>query len=185
MRDISIAAQEQIVSNVIRPLFLVTLQFANESIAVWSGVGDFVWSGTTFKGVGTLGNISPIVETTETQAQGITLSLSGIPNQYLQDALNHVSTSGIAQVFLAFMDSSGNLIGDPIPAYIGELDAPEIDMSTETTTISIAVENKLSDLQRARGGRLTDADQRARHPNDGGLKFVSQIQDKFIQWGNS
>jgi hypothetical protein len=183
MRDISVAVQTEMLSNLVRPLLLVTVQFDNESIAVWSGVGDFIWSGTTFKGVGTLGQISPIVETTDTTAQGITLSLSGIPNDLLSEALSHVTSSGKATVYLAFMDSSGNLINDPIPAYSGLVDQPSIDMGVESTTISIAVESRLADLQRARGGRYTDADQRARHPNDHSLQYVSQLQDKFIKWG--
>lgn len=182
MRDISIAVQTEMVSNKIRPLFLVSLQFSNETVYLWTGVGDLIWSGATYKGVGTLGQISPIIETIETQAQGVTLSLSGIPNDLLSEALGQVTASGKAKVWLGFMDASGNLINDPIPAFQGLIDAPEVDMSVETSTISIAVESRLADLQRARGGRLTDSDQRSRHPSDGGLQYVSRLQDHFFQW---
>jgi hypothetical protein len=182
MRDISLEVQTEITSRFIRPLFLVSIQFANETVYVWTGVGDLIWNSSTYKGVGTLGQISPIVETIQTQAQGITLSLSGIPNNLLGDALNQMTSAGKAYVWLGFMDPSGNLINDPIPAFIGLTDQPTIDLSTETTTINISVESRLADLQRARGGRLTDADQRQRHPNDGGLKYVAWLQDQFVNW---
>jgi hypothetical protein len=182
MRDITIDAQTELESAYKRPLFLVSIEFKNETIYVWTGIGDLTWSGNTYKGVGTLGQISPIVETTETQAQGITLSLSGIPLDLLGDALDNISVAGKASVYLGFLTSSGTLVADPILAFSGLTDQPSIDMSTESAMISIAVENKLTDLNRARGGRYTDADQRARHSTDKGLQYVAWLQDMAINW---
>jgi hypothetical protein len=182
MRDITIAAQTELESLYTRPLFLVSIQFSNETIHVWTGIGDLSWSGSTYKGVGTLGQISPIVETTSTEAQGITLSLSGIPTELLGEALDNMTVAGKASVYLGFLSSSGALVADPILAFSGITDQPSVDMSTDSATISIAVENKLTDLNRARGGRYTDADQRARHSTDAGLSYVSWLQDQFINW---
>jgi hypothetical protein len=141
-----------------------------------------VWIGQTWKGVGTLGSISPIIETEETQAQGITLALSGIPTDLLNDAMSNMKASGKAQVFLGFLDTNGLLIDSPISAYVGLMDQASIEIGTKTSQITIAVENKLTQLQRARGTLLTDQDQRSRHPNDGGLKYVSQLADKLVVW---
>lgn len=184
MRTISDDVLQEIESSSIRPLFLVSCQFANETIYVWTGAGDITWNGNTYKGVGNLGSISTITETLDTQAQGISLTLSGIPTELLGDALDQVTTSGKAQIYLGFLSPFGSLIADPIPCFLGNMDQPEIDIGTETCTISIAVENRLSDLQRARGGRYTDQDQRARHPNDWGLQYVSVCSDIFISWGH-
>jgi hypothetical protein len=182
MRDVTIAAQTELESPYTRPLFLVSIQFANETIYVWTGLGDLSWSGHVYKGIGTLGQLSPITETTETQAQGITLSLSGIPTDLLGDALDNVTVSGKASVYLGFLSSAGALVADPILAFSGLTDQPSIDMSTDSATISIAVENKLTDLNRARGGRYTDADQRARHSTDAGLSYVSWLSDMGVNW---
>lgn len=182
MRSLTSSFIVELTATLNRPAFLVQCQFANENINLWTGVGDLVFDGITFKGVGALGSISPITETIEQQAQGITLTLSGIPADLLGDAMQHVTPAGKAIVYLAFLNADGTVVSVPTPAFIGQMDQPEVDISVDTISITIAVENKLSDLQRARGGRYTDADQRARHPNDGGLKFIAQLQDKFINW---
>ena len=182
MRNLSLGAQGSLESTSVRPLFLISCAFAAETIYVWTGVGDLSWNGQTWKGVGTFGNLSAIAESSEVQAQGITLTLSGIPTNLLADAMSTMNNAGQAQVYLGFLDTTGALVPDPIPAYIGLMDQPLIDLSTDTASISVTVENRLTDLQRARGGRYTEQDQRARHPNDGGLKYVSWLQDEFLNW---
>jgi hypothetical protein len=63
---------------------LVDLNFTTP-VHVWTGVGDLVWNGKTYKGVGTLGSVSTVGESSEIEAQGITLTLSGIPAELLAD----------------------------------------------------------------------------------------------------
>jgi hypothetical protein len=62
------------------------------------------------------------------------------------------------------------------------MDAPSIDMDTNTCTISIDVEDKMVELNRSRGGRYTDQDQKARYPNDTGLEWTSYNMDQSIVW---
>lgn len=181
-RALTSGVASSIASQAVYPAFFVSCAFANETIHVWSGIGSITWNGQTWLGVGSLGGISPIGESSGVEAQGITLTLSGIDSQWLNDCMEHLTTSGKAQVYLALFNSAGAMIADPYPAYVGLMDQPIIDLGAETVTISIAVENRLSDLNRARGGRLTDQDQRQRHPNDQGLLYVSVLQDTFINW---
>ena len=63
----------------IQPIILAALTFASGVVYVWSGVGDLVWGGNTYQGVGALGSISAISEGSSVQADGMTLTLSGIP----------------------------------------------------------------------------------------------------------
>ena len=182
MRNLSLDAQTQLEAASTRPIFLVSCGFVNETVYLWSGVGTLSWNGQNWQGVGTLGTISAIAETSDTQAQGITLTLSGIPSNLLTDALSNMSPSKTATIYLGFLTATGTLVNAPIPVYRGLMDQPEINLATETSSITIAVENRLSDLQRARGGRYTEQDQRARHPNDGGLKYVSWLTDQFLNW---
>jgi hypothetical protein len=151
-------------------------------VRVWSGIGDMVYGGLVWKGVGTLGAISPIVETTQTQAQGITLQLSGVDTSLLAAAQQYLNAGGQAEIHLGFIDPNGLLIDSPIMCYQGLIDQVSIDLGTKSSVITVAVENKLTQLQRARGTLFTDQDQRARHPNDGGLKYVSQLADKLVVW---
>lgn len=194
-RSLTTGVTSQLTATLVRPVFLVSLAIqtiftppppgtveVDPGIRLWSGVGDLVWDSWTWSGVGELGSISTVSEGSDVTANGITLSLTGIPNDLLNEGMVDIVANRIAQVYLGFMDTSGALIPDPIPAFIGLLDEPQIDISTETSTLTFSVENRLADLNRSRGGRYTDADQRARYPNDGSLRWVNYLQDSHFLW---
>ena len=55
----------------------------------------------------------------------------------------------------------------------------------DSGSIEITIENKLIDLERARIARYTSAYQKLKFPNDKGLDFIEDLQDKNIVWGRS
>jgi hypothetical protein len=169
-------------ATVCRPCFLVSVAFANETVYCWTGLGNLSWGGQTWTGVGTLGTISPIAEGSDVNARGITLTLSGIPAQLFSDVTTNMASGKTAQVYFGFLDQNGALVADPIPAFIGMVDQARVQMGTDTATLSITVESRLVDMNRARGGRFTDQDQRQRYPSDGSLKYVHFLQDERIDW---
>jgi hypothetical protein len=59
-------------------------------VRAWSGVGDLPFNGQTFLGVGTFGSVSPTDENLDLSAEGIQLSLSGIPSSMIATALTDV-----------------------------------------------------------------------------------------------
>ena len=58
-----------------------------------------------------------------------------------------------------------------------------ISEDPEASTIELSVENKLVDLERPRVRRFTSAYQKSVYPNDLGLDFVEDLQDKDVSWG--
>jgi hypothetical protein len=65
-------------AGLIQPVVLVQLTLNSGIERVWSGIGDLVWNGNTFSGVGNLGSIGPIGEGSAVKADGTTVTLSGI-----------------------------------------------------------------------------------------------------------
>jgi hypothetical protein len=63
------------------------------------------------------------------------------------------------------------------------MDQMNIDDGPETSTIELKVENRLIDLERARVARYTSGYQKSVYPNDSGLDFIEDLQDKQIPWG--
>ena len=63
------------------------------------------------------------------------------------------------------------------------MDQMNISEGPDTSTIELSVENKLVDLERPRVRRFTSAYQKSVYPNDLGLDFVEDLQDKDISWG--
>jgi len=82
--------------------------------------------------------------------------------------------------WLAFFDQAGNIVDSPILCYAGRMDQPTITEGTETSVISIAVENRLADLQRRIERRFTDRDQRLEYPAESwvGLHRL----DERLEW---
>ena len=63
------------------------------------------------------------------------------------------------------------------------MDTMVIADEAETASLSITLENRLVDFERARVRRYTSEDQKIDFPNDKGLEFVADLQEKEILWG--
>lgn len=181
-RQMSDAVKAQLRAGTVSPLFLVSIAFPSETIYVWTGVGNLTWNGHTYLGVGDFGQLSTITESSEVEAQGMSLTLSGIPTELIGDVQSTVVYGSKAYVYLGFLDSNGQLIPDPIPAFIGLVDAPAIEIGTDKSTIVISVESRLADLNRARGGRYTMQDQKSRYPSDTSFDRIAWLQDHEFNW---
>ena len=76
----------------VQPYLAAYLDFSGSAVRVWTGNAtkslsdDF--GGGNYLGVGTLGGVSAVTETTEISAKGIDLTLSGIPTEYVSLALS-------------------------------------------------------------------------------------------------
>lgn len=181
-RDLTAGMQAQIVAPTSEPILLFEGVFASGTVRFWTGVGNLSWNGQTWTGSGDLIAISPVTETVEVRANGLTVSLPGIPSSLVSLILGDARSGRAGTVYLGFL-SGGAVVGNPTPAYIGRLDVPTIEDSGETSTISISYESELIDLERARERRYTPEDQAIEYPGDLGFDYVASLQDAEIVWG--
>lgn len=182
MRDLGTIAAAQLAGNYIPLGIFVSMTFVSSVEYVWSGYGDITWNGHTWKGIGDLGSIGTITEDSTLTAQGLTISLSSIRPDLVSEALTEVRQGAPCLIYLVFFDDAGNPI-DSVMAYAARMDQPTLEEQPESAKVSITLENRLSDLQRAPYRRLTDQDQRIKYPNDDGLKWVSTLLDWNGSWG--
>jgi len=174
-------------------------------IRLWTGVGTLTLDdGTEWVGAGTLLSISDVEETAEMAVKGATVSLSGIPSEVISLALSEPYQGRVCNIYFgtftqegALLKQSGDYIllqdGSQILVDIGEkgfneifsgyMDQMNIEESAETSTISVTVENRLVDLERARVARYTSNYQKSIYPDDLGLDFIEGLQDQQIAWG--
>jgi hypothetical protein len=171
-----------LVSNTIRPGFLAVLTFRTATEYVWSGLGNLVYAGNTYKGVGSLGRIGSISEATEVRAIGTTVTLSAIDPTLLSECLNDIQLGAPAKIYFALFDAALNIIGAPYPLFVGTVDQPVIQIGIDQMAITLKLENKLANLQRANMRRYTAADQRIRHPNDTAFNWVEILNDLALKW---
>ena len=166
------------------PILLASLSFATP-VHIWTGYGTITVGSTAYLGIGTLGSISPVEETTDLAARGISMQLSGVPTAMLAVALTENYQGRGCSVLFGALEASGALVSSPVTIFSGRMDVMSINDDGQNATIGMTAENKLVDFRRPREVRYTDQEQKNLFPSDKGLEFVTAIQEKQIYWGNA
>lgn len=180
-RDITTTVQNALDDSVIYPFFAIDLMFTSGPLYVWTGYGDLTIGSKTYLGAGQLINISSVSETTEMEAKGATLTMSGIPSSFLSLALQEPYQGRECRIYFGVTSNPS----DYVEIFSGELDQMNIEEQAETATISVTAENVLIKLERPVVRRFTNEDQKSRFPLDRGLEYVASLQDKEIFWGRT
>lgn len=206
MRDITPDLAQDFEGQSVTPIILAELEFDSATVRIWSGLGTIQWQGEPYTGLGGLIDVSPLEETQELRANGISCTLSGVPSTNIAMALTErcrgrpfrmwLGALPVGQQFVALEDESGvvltedgdrvllenQFIDDPLRLFTGLMDVMEFQDDGETATIRLSVESSMIIGERAKMGRYTAEDQKKRFPNDRGLEFINQLQDKEIVW---
>lgn len=173
------------------------------TIRLWTGVGTLTYGGQSWAGAGELISISSVEETSEIAAKGATVSLSGIPSEVISLALSTTYQNRIGKIYFGLFKysylnkESGDyiLLEDNSRIYLetqetsltevftGFMDRMTIEENPESSTIVVALENKLTTLERPRIARYTHQYQKSIDSSDKGLEYVESIQLKEFVWG--
>lgn len=180
-RDISASLLGSLDDGVVYPFFAIDIDFSSGPLYVWSGYGDLTIGAKTYLGAGQLLNVSSVEETTEIEAKGATLTMSGIPSSFLSLALTEPYQGRECRIYFGMTSAPS----DYAEVFAGELDQMNISEESSTATISVTVENVLIKLERPVVRRFTNEDQKSRFPSDKGLEYVASLQDKEIFWGRT
>ena len=178
--DETIALETALGKSTVRWIYLVNLDL--DTPVYLSNSYTVSWDNHLWLGLGVLGVISPIEEGTELQMYGVTLTISGIPLDTLDDAFNTNYQGRSAKIWLALLGDNSQIINSPILVFSGRMDTMNIELGS-TAAISISIESKLTDWGRARVLKYTHEDQQLLYPGDKGLEFVSKIEEKEVLWG--
>lgn len=181
-RDITSAVVDEITSQETQIFFLFEAEFASGYVRAWSGYGDLSWSGETWTGAGTLLGVSEISETSDGSANGLSVTMTGIPSELISLALGDIKQGSSGKVWMGFLNS-GSIVSDPVLLFEGRLDVPVIDEDGSSSSITISYESRLIDLDRVRETRYTDEEQKKMYPGDKGCEFVASLQDAKVVWG--
>jgi hypothetical protein len=183
-RNLDPTLEAAISAGLIFPVRLVSLQFRSETVYVWSGPGPLTWGGQTFQGVGSLGTIGPLTEGVEINAEGTSVTLSGIDPVLLAESLTDIQQGATANIWFGLVDASLNVIGTPYLQWSGAIDTPSVTPGVDTISITLNLESRLIDHARPNMRRYTSADQRLYFPTDSSMGWVEQLSDVSLRWGN-
>jgi len=182
-RDLTSGMQSAATADLVRPFYLVDLNFTSGSIYLWSGHGDLIWNSNTYLGAGDLLSISSFEEKTDLGAVGASLTLTGVKTSLVQKARDEDYQGRSVVIRLGAFDATASIINDPVTIFSGFMDVMTISEGADYSTITVAIENKLLQLEKTKERRYTDGDQKLDFPNDYSFEFVAKIQEKEIVWG--
>jgi hypothetical protein len=185
MKTIDSNISTQFSSDSVVPYFAVSATFnASQTLRIWSGYGDITISGNTYSGAGELLSITPVQETAQTRADGVEITISGVPAAILTYALDAEYQNKALIIYLGVLSKTTlQPSGNPYTLFSGLMDIMTINDGADSLSITVSAENKLIILNRDKVLRYTDQDQKRLFPTDKGLEYVASIQDKPLTWG--
>ena len=184
-RTIGASFSSQLSSQSIRPFYAVKLDY-EQVLRIWTGHGEITISSEIYTGSSSLISISSIKETAEIKAGGISLTFSGIPTDILSPAFNQTKQGVEALIFFGVLTTTSNsqaIVNTPYQLFAGTIDTVSLAEDGGNSTVQITVENKLISLEKPLDFKYSDQDQKFFFPDDKGLEFVNDLQDKKIVWG--
>jgi hypothetical protein len=161
---------------------LVDLAFASGTVYANSGIGDLVWSGNTYLGLGAYGGFQQILEEAQVNPKPITLMLAGIPNELINTAMTEVYQGRTANLWWGIVNPETNAwIANPEVLWTGIMDTMAIDLGPTTSTISLVCEDP--DYGQPQARRYTLQDHQMDYAGDKGLEWITNIPGFKGNWG--
>lgn len=129
-------------------------------------------------------SLDDVQETQDLRVGAMTINLSGVDQAYISIFLNQEYINRRARVWLAIVDSSGSIIGDPIKTFDGEITGYSLQESKDSCVINMEVASHWADFERKNGRFTNNNSQQYYFPNDTGMRFAAE-SIKDIKWGKA
>lgn len=181
-RSLTTAAENASLDEVIRPLILIDLDFSSGHVRLNSTPYSITYASNVYQGGAKLGEITPVEETSDIQAQSIALKLYAIPRDVVSLALAEQYQGRSATMYLGMMDEAWSLIANPVIIFAGRMDVMTISLGM-TASVTLTIESRFADWERPRIRRYTSEDQALDYVGDKFFDYVPSMVDKTIKWG--
>lgn len=145
---------------------------------------SITWNGNTWIGVGGLAQLDEIRETEALVANGVKITLSGLPTALVSLALQENVQGRACTIWFAALGADNQVLDTPPVEFKGTVDTMPIAIESGQGQIVVNVESKLIDFARPKIRRYNDADQQAEYPGDRFFEFVPQMVEAEITWPN-
>jgi len=153
-----------------------------EPIYVTNWSNPITWDGNEYLAVGHFMGLGNISESATLEIPSLTLSLSGVDQEYIALLLTKNYMDRPVTLHRSFVDSGSNLITTPFEIFRGTIDTTAINDDPKTTSISISVKNHLADFQKKSGRHTNHAEMQRYFPGDNSFNQASE-SSKEIKWG--
>ena len=184
-RNLTSGFLTELSASALQPFYAIKAEFQEGDIRLWTGYGDITISSETYLGSGSFLNISKVEETSEIKATSLSVALSGLDSSILSAAINANYQNRTLTLFLGMLNTNYSVIADVYQLFQGRMDTMTINDAGESSGIVLTVESRLIDLEKPNERRYTAEEQKTLFSTDKGLEFVTDLQDKEINWGTA
>jgi len=182
-RTINAATISALQSYEIRMCHLVQIDFDNV-VRMTDNFHAIASGGENFLPAGHLLSIQDVQETEELRVGSLKISLSSVDQAFVSIFLNIDYLNRRVRIWNAILNASGQIVGQAIPTFDGEITGYGITESRNSSTISVSCASHWADFER-KAGRLTNNNsQQYFFPNDTGFRFAAESV-KDIKWGKA
>ena len=155
------------------------IPFSDNSFDLTSSISG---SSKTYTASPFLISVPEFEEQTDVSKSSINILLSGADTTFISVVLNENIVNDTVELFRGFLDSNNALIADPILLYSGNIDTFQIEESTNSSSINLAVVSHWADFEKKSGRQTNNNSQQRFFSTDVGMDFASQtVLD--IKWG--
>ena len=161
----------------VEPFYAVEVDLDSGPLRLWTGYGNRTIESNTYTGGGNLMGISGLEEVADLSAKEITLTLSGVPSSVVSIALTEPYQRRRVRVLWGVKSQT-----DVVEVFSGNLNQMVIEDGPDFGTITVTVDSRLVELERASNRRYTSESHKSRHATDTFFDFVAQIQDKGVRF---
>lgn len=169
----------------VAPCILVEIDYPGGMVRVHSGIGDQEFNGETFTGVGTLGAVADIEETTDESSNGATFQLSASSAMLAKALIENPRNRSVKMWTGAYDLTSGDLIDSPALDFSGFVSHHSHTDDGINATITLIAVDETGDQERALEQRWTNEEQQRLYPGDIALEYVADMPNKEFTWGNA
>ncbi len=167
--------------------YLVKLDFLTDPFYVWTGFGNIVSGGQTWRGLGELGQINNLEQAIAGEAPETTVSVDMHSSAVTRLARSEFDTEANGRkmsVFVQFMVAdSDRLLDGPMSIWSGIMRTPKFEITADgLSRLTLNVESVFSKRSRPNHSLYTDKDQDRRFSGDRGFEFVGSLQNKVVTW---
>ena len=186
-RTLTTAVQNQLATNDIRPVHLISIGFGtpvNITDNAFDLTSSVSGSSKTYLSSSFLVSIPSFTEQTDVTKSSLNLTLSGADQTFIATVLNENVVNDSVDIFRGLLDSNNALIADPILLYSGNIDTFQIDESETESSVNLTIVSHWADFEKKSGRQTNNNSQQRFFNTDVGMDYASQtVLD--IKWGRA
>lgn len=154
---------------------------AGDPVRAHTGVGNVVIDGDLYVGVGQMGAVGSIPTESDASPSRVSCQLSGLPNDYLGQALQGGVRGQSARLITLVFTDEGQLRRAETTVQ-GTVSSYGVTAG-DNNTVNIEISDEFEKFEMPLRKFWSDESFRADYPNSGLCRYAAQTADREIQWG--